>query len=405
MTAGEGFEAAVAAPARPDDRSELGVLTSVRAFAALEVVLLHTLFELGGPWALSLPSPLLRILGQGQVAVSFFFVLSGFILAYTYRAADGRLRGTSVRFWRARFARIYPLYALAFLLDLPRGLAFFLGGVGSPLAAWGRVIISAIAYLTLAQSWYPRVTNSWNTPGWSLSVEAFFYALFPRILTATRRGNGRRLIVVALTAWVVPLVGYALVGRSHTGLFARADVQTLWRSFPLLRLPEFMLGVGVGALFVSGELNRHRRALRWAGFAAMALILLLLGSPARVPKELLENTLEAPLFAVAIAAAAAGALRTPAWLISKPLLMLGRASYAVYIVHQPFKSLFLWVAGRLGLVSPSPILLLAYLVLLNLFCVALFRYFEDPCRRLITRPGEGRRGTHSARIRATTRSG
>jgi peptidoglycan/LPS O-acetylase OafA/YrhL len=371
--------------ARPLDRPELGVLTSVRALAALQVVLLHTLFELGGNWAQALPAAVVRVLTQGQVAVSFFFVLSGFILAYTYCQPAQGLRGTPERFWRARFARIYPLYVLAFVLDLPRGVSFFLGANASPVGAWGRIAISGLAYLALLQSWYPRVTNSWNTPGWSLSVEAFFYAVFPRLIAATRRDGGRRLLIAGVAAWAIPLVLFAVVARSHAAVIAQPAVETFWRSFPPLRLPEFMLGVGTGTMFVSGRLQTNLKSLRWAGFAAIGLVLVLLGAPLHLPKALVENTLEAPLFAIMIAAAAAGALRAPVWLLSKPFIMLGRASYAVYIVHQPFKALFVRAAAQVGLDSPSPWLLIAYLVSLQALCVGLFVWIEDPCRRLIAR--------------------
>jgi len=366
-------------------RPELLVLTSIRAVAALEVVLVHTLFELGGDWARALPAPVLSILSQGQVAVSFFFVLSGFILAYTYCDTGGGLRGSPRRFWRARFARIYPLYALAFALDLPRGLGFFLTSAPSLTDAWGKIAISGLAYLALLQSWYPRVTNSWNTPGWSLSAEAFFYAVFPALLGATKSWSIRRFIAVAMAVWALPVLVYAALVPSHEATFQLASTQTLWRSLPLLRLPEFMLGIGAGRLYVSGALDRQTRAVRSAGLVALVLILILLGFDLGVPKVLIQNTLEAPLFAVLIFAAASGTLPSPRWLISRPLVLLGRASYAVYIVHQPLKWMFESVARRLGLASPSPALLLTYLVLLEILCIGLFLWIEDPARRFLTR--------------------
>jgi peptidoglycan/LPS O-acetylase OafA/YrhL len=366
-------------------RPELVVLTSIRAFAALEVVLVHTLFELGGDWARALPTPILSILSQGQVAVSFFFVLSGFILAYTYCDAGGGLRGSARRFWRARFARIYPLYFLALLLDLPRGLSFFLTTAPSLASGWAKIAISGVAYLALVQSWYPRVTNSWNTPGWSLSAEAFFYALFPALLGATRRWNVWRFVGAAIALWAGPVLVYVAFAPSHQATFELASTQTLWRSLPILRLPEFMLGIAAGRVYVSGTLDRNLKALRSAGVIALVLTLVLLGFDVGVPKILIQNMLEAPLFAVMILAAASGALPGPRWLISRPLVLLGRASYAVYIIHQPFKWLFESLTRLAGVGSPSLALLISYLVLLEIFCIGLFLWIEDPVRRLIVR--------------------
>jgi peptidoglycan/LPS O-acetylase OafA/YrhL len=86
-----------------DARPRLPALTSLRFFAALHVVCFHFLaFKIvsGERW-------LGQISSIGYVGVSFFFVLSGFILVYTYAGRDIPARD----FWRARFARIYPAFA------------------------------------------------------------------------------------------------------------------------------------------------------------------------------------------------------------------------------------------------------------------------------------------------------
>lgn len=363
-----------------DRRPELLALTSVRFFAALEVVLLHTLYELGGEEARAIPLPIMRLFTRGELAVSFFFVLSGFILAYTYCDRTNDLKTTPKTFWRARFARIYPLYFLGFVMDLPRVSALFLGSVASLSAAVIKIGVAALAYLLLVQSWHPRVTNTWNTPGWTLSVEAFFYALFPLLLRLTRNWTLRRLCLVALAIWALPLILDAIVFRDASSPVAL----TFSRSFPPLRLPEFFLGVAAGRVFLTKRFAPHRTALRIAGALALGLIVAIALTVHLLPVAL-ESTLSAPLFALAIIALASDAIPTPRWLNGSGFVLLGRASYAVYILHQPFKQLFLMFAAFAGLGSPGPTQLLCYLVSLQLFCIALFLWFEDPARRLITR--------------------
>jgi peptidoglycan/LPS O-acetylase OafA/YrhL len=365
-------------------RPELLALTSVRALAALEVVLLHTLYELGGPSVRVLPLVLREGLTHGGLAVSFFFVLSGFILTYTYSDSDGDLKGTPRKFWRARVARIYPLYFLGFVMDAPRAISFFLGSAASLASALAKIGIAGLAYLTLLQSWHPRVTNSWNTPGWSLSTEAFFYAVFPALFAVTKPWRFQRLLCTAIGLWALPIIAYTIVFYSHTVDLSSASALTFWRSFPPLRLSEFVFGVAAGRLFLSGRLEPHLKWLRLSGLIAGALILALPLCTLVLPETVVHNTLDAPLFAVAILAAALGAIPTPGWLSAPPLVLLGRASYAVYIIHQPFKPIFLKLARLVGLESPSPVLLISYLVTLELFCIALFLWFEDPLRRLIT---------------------
>jgi peptidoglycan/LPS O-acetylase OafA/YrhL len=91
----------------------LPALTGVRFFADFFVVLSHSL-----PWVamrFRIPWPAKIFLSNGYLAVAMFFLLSGFILAYTY---DGQIAGSRnrARFWEARFARIYPVYLLSLVL-------------------------------------------------------------------------------------------------------------------------------------------------------------------------------------------------------------------------------------------------------------------------------------------------
>jgi peptidoglycan/LPS O-acetylase OafA/YrhL len=111
----------------------------VRFFAAFYVVLFH-----GLPWLrqkYALPGSLQTFLGNGYLAVNLFFILSGFILAYTY---DGQIEGKTNRlhFWEARFARIYPVYFLSLVLAFwfERGLSFG----------------ARTAVLLMVQAWNPR---------------------------------------------------------------------------------------------------------------------------------------------------------------------------------------------------------------------------------------------------------
>lgn len=375
------------APRARSRRPELTVLTSLRAFAALEVVLLHVLFELGGKPMRMLPNPLVLLLTNGGLAVSFFFVLSGFILAYTYSDEAGALAASRSGFWRARFARIYPLYFLGFVLDAPRAISYFLGAAASLAGGLGKIAVAASAYLLLIQSWYPRVSNAWNTPGWSLSTEAFFYAVFPWLLALSRRWSLSRFAALTLVLWAVPNMTYCVVHHAHVLDLDRPVVYTLWRSLPPLRLSEFMLGVVAGRAYLAGRVARRMMPLRCAGVVAASLCVLLPFGQGLLPKAVLENSLAGPLFAIVILALATKAIPTPRWLTSAPLPLLGRASYAVYIIHQPLKPIVLGLLGLVGLATPSPLLLLAFLTLTEAACIGLFVWFEDPLRRWITRGG------------------
>src|SRR6202000_3123609 len=92
---------------RKPDR--LNALTGLRAFAALNIVFFH----FSNPQWFGIFAP---VVNAGYASVSFFILLSGFVLAYNYagRAREGKL--DKVRFWEARFTRLYPIYFLSLLL-------------------------------------------------------------------------------------------------------------------------------------------------------------------------------------------------------------------------------------------------------------------------------------------------
>ena len=159
-----------------DQPPPLRPLTAFRFFAAL-AVFLHHVGDFCGR------DPILarlyrRVLFEGFSGVSFFFLLSGFILTYNYHQIFASMRGCAVwRFYVARFARIYPVHVLAFAAMLP--LCY-----GEFFVAQGIAIKRALTNLTLIQSFIPLRDYyfSFNAPSWSLSDEFFFYALLPLLL-------------------------------------------------------------------------------------------------------------------------------------------------------------------------------------------------------------------------------
>ena len=160
-------------------RSQLPALTSVRFLAAVWVALFHAqvMRVFCGPvW--------LQLIGfVGYMGVSFFFVLSGFILVYTYSDRVVGLR----EFWQMRFARIYPALFFSLLLMAPSFFYVCLRmDVPKIVPEWvwpaAHLKLSAITVLTMVQTWIPQNSLAWHMPTWSLSNEAFFYFLFPFLL-------------------------------------------------------------------------------------------------------------------------------------------------------------------------------------------------------------------------------
>jgi peptidoglycan/LPS O-acetylase OafA/YrhL len=305
--AGAGRTRRVAAP-------PLDALTSLRFFAALAVVLLHCSLLL---------APLLphvhgyaRAVYAGPTGVGFFFTLSGFVLTWSRRDDDSQ-----VAFYRRRAARILPLYVLCWLLTVAVYLV-----VHVPIST-GPALASAL----LTQAWVPlqRFFGSIDTPGWSLSVELFFYLLFPILLAPiTRLGrHGRTTVAAAVLA--VPVL--ALVATPPLmGPLPASSRQWLVVDAPPVRLADFVLGILLALAVRSGRLRRLRvwpTAL--ASLGGFALVDVIHDSRALVAITLLP-------FAALLAAAAQAEMRGGMRLLRRPAFVrLGQWSFALYLVHWP----------------------------------------------------------------------
>ncbi len=119
--------------------------------------------------------------------VSFFFVLSGFILTIVYPTLP---KHQIKQFYLARFARIWPAHIAA--------LIFFLMLLHNKLPATISQLIILITNITLIQGWIPDIDYyfSFNAPSWSISTEAFFYLCFPLLILRWRQTWPYKLFII-----------------------------------------------------------------------------------------------------------------------------------------------------------------------------------------------------------------
>jgi peptidoglycan/LPS O-acetylase OafA/YrhL len=318
-------------PARGTPQARLAALTTLRFFAAFYVVLYHA-YPAPRPGSAELASakPLLRasytFCSHGFSAVSFFFVLSGFILAYNY---PGDRRVSLGRFYRARFARIYPVYLLGLVVALP-----FLVVHTLREHSWGHAALECTLAFSLMQAWVPSFWNAVNIPGWSLSVEAFFYAVYPRIVAPLARASvaparaHAALALLFLSALVGPAMGTWCFGIQQTDTTLVANTI---RYAPPLALPEFAFGIVLGHLRLRG-FDAPRLVARLY-VPALVVLALVLASDV-FPYLLLHNGLLLPLFAIVILRCSHGhdvaRVLQHRWGIA-----LGEASYSLYVLHLP----------------------------------------------------------------------
>lgn len=342
---------------KPKERGLVSALTGLRAIAAYSVVLFH--YGSSFVNSVGVPYPIGKILSNGYLGVSFFFVLSGFILAYSYRNPLTTW-STKKAFFLARFARIYPVYIVALLAS------FFIGSryVGS-------VSVGAIPQFVLLQCWVPYTASiqNWNTPGWTLSVEALFYVTFPLAIALAAGATDKRLSVAASLFASIMLLAQT-PGYQFDPL---APAWLGWVSLPLLRLPEFLFGVSLGVLCTRGRLQVLGRApaLPAITFAAVVCLAVLPNASVPGPFGVLMGLLIASVFWSTES-------RMRRLLSTKLFVLLGGASYALYLLHEPAHDLFTSVFD-----GSSKLTLVAYYPMVTLLAIATFTLVEEPAREMI----------------------
>ncbi len=387
-------------------RKSLDALTGARFLAALWVLVYHYTVEFrfathqeSLSYQAGQRSPLELLIGQGHLAVDFFFILSGFILAYTYIGDEDQVRGGPRAFWVARIARIYPVYLLGLVL-----------GLGPYLATESNLqstINGVIAHIFLVQAWLPG-TLDLNQPSWSLSVEAFFYALFPLLLPLLARLRRRGLIVTAICTWLG--FGLLLGMLALAGKLTGWGILPWWRDFarynPAINLPDFTVGIALGLLFVKSDLGAklplNRLGARGFDIAIFLLAasfagVILLAAALSIESDVL-NTL-APIvmpFLAALIFLLAFQRGFLARALSLPLAVwLGEVSYGVYILHEPLWHLMTGITTDVLRIEPGNVILIPiYLALVIAAAGLSFTYLEGPARRAIrARWGQPKRAT------------
>jgi peptidoglycan/LPS O-acetylase OafA/YrhL len=302
-------------------RVHIKPLTTLRFLAAFWVVLFHTLPDKYRAFAHK--SVLL-----GYSSVSFFFILSGFVLALAYAK---RLDSLDRReFWRARFARIYPLFMVTLCLDLPNLLLARIAKSGL-FSAIAHTAVTLFATIFMLQAWWPQRLEGLDNPNWSLSVEAVFYLLFPWIAAFLWRRTAR-------TACALLLASYACgIGLVIFGMRVHLPEETLFY-LPVLHISEFVSGIltaRIFAWFMTSE-RRHVILKRLAApvlCGTLACFYCLIRWPGLVPKPILHDGGLTIVFAPLILVFASGQ-RFIDTCFSKPLFVtLGEASYGLYLIH------------------------------------------------------------------------
>lgn len=288
-------------------------------------------------------------------AVPFFFLLSGFILAHVYPSLKDW--GARKQFMLARFARIYPLHVVTFLLVVLALPSYVRSPVKDPLLL--------VTNLTLTQSWFSQqdIYFAYNAPSWSISVEMFLYACFPLLIFKWR------------ATWWFWLPATLLLHVYVNTLLP----QYVAKPLPLRHLFLFTMGVAAASVYRWLEPRAHwGRLVGTAMELAAGLLLFYRGSIAPAQYYEAGSAVAYASVVIVMALGRGWISQVFAW---RPIVVLGEASFALYMLHQIVLRWMLvhelhtnWSAG---------VFLTTYVGVSLAGSYGLWRYVECPARRLI----------------------
>ncbi|MGO9324331.1 MAG: acyltransferase family protein [Terracidiphilus sp.] len=348
----------------------LKALTGLRCFAAVNIVLFH----FSNPQWFGFLAP---VINAGFISVSYFILLSGFVLAYNYseRARNGEL--DRKRFWEARFTRIYPIYFLSLLLSLGQ-----LSGeypTHTKAMFWTGVVLTPL----LLQGFVPAVSTFLNTPAWTMSAEAAYYVLFPFVAKWKRPERMAPHIMKMAGVWALGLVPGALYmafnpdGIAHPDRWSYGPWLQALKYTPYTHVFSFVFGVMLADLDRMIARTAHLRL--WLGIIGFGGIYGLLSMGSLVPYAIIHDGVLMPLFGC-IVLGLAGENPLAHALGIRPLVFVGEASYCLYLLHFSLWNLIhnSHVLDALGLARFDP--WISYVLLIGLAIFALY-FIEKPAQR------------------------
>ena len=373
-------------------KQRLDALTSLRFFAAAMIVIYHSadLFGRGSN------SNNYFLLGQ---AVSFFFVLSGFILAYVYPKLE--TWPEIKQFYRARIARIWPAQLASFLL------ACYLLSL-----SWDSK--TALANIFMIHAWIPFQTYffSYNSVSWSISTEIFFYLVFPFLIHQWDKTWLVKLLASGIIVILLIQVSDLLQLPNCCNPMKGITKEALLYIHPASRIFEFIFG-----MFIAAYLRKKIGCVQWAEFRASLyeiVAILLAGASMHFVSPLaiwvhttrtssglsalsvwLVNSGSMFAFGFLIYIIAMGRGRVSAWLSHPLLVLLGEISFSVYLLHQILLNYY-----RANITFfphlPNIFSLTIFWVILLLSSYLMWALIEMPSRRLIL--GRGQKKIHGTNV-------
>nr|WP_324257187.1 acyltransferase [Cellvibrio fontiphilus] len=349
---------------RPADQPGqfLPALTGIRFIAILHIFCFHlwVLFDMKKEPGMEnllrdiqdLPGPLVTAISNGWMSTSFFFLLSGFILAYLYWGEHGQLSIAKKTFWFARAIRIYPIHLIVMLITLLMTTGYQLSLGNSP----SLLLASGLATITLTQAWFPDFVPIWSWPTWTISALVFLYALLPFLLPLLAKLSRPACIQLLCALPFISLIPTAIYAQFFP---AGTEAPLFWKIFigstPLFWLAHFVAGILLTRLVGitrAKQLDSNKKPgwFAWGDLALVAVIAIACTQEIAEPfKFFLRHGLMMPLYMIIIVDLARGK-GLAARIFSLPLMgFLGETGFSIFI----WQNVVMMLCGAVIMFNPD----------------------------------------------------
>ena len=298
-------------------RPPLHALTSLRFFAAAMVFFSHLGFTASSE-SETIRWLYVRLFSEGYIGVTFFFILSGFILSYSYNEKSKTNKIDFIDFMSARIARIYPLHILTLMLAIPISLLVTL-----KITPLSNTIDTFFLNASLTQALYSSQETyfSFNAPSWSLSVEMFFYLMFPLLI----RMRTSTLLIFAILLLAMKYMTDRGMGST--------PIHYIMYIAPAMRVPDFIFGLILFRIFDKSNKPGVVTATAFQ-LSSLALLAVVFYFGNNVDQNYRYDAYYIIPMGFAVLAFAYQGGTIARMLSGKALVILGEASFALYLIHQ-----------------------------------------------------------------------
>lgn len=316
----------------PSQAARFDALTGFRCLAASLVFLYHNRKY----WVDTLHPGILRLFSEFHIGVSLFFVLSGFLIAYTYAAGPLQSTRSYLKYISVRCMRIFPVYWLILT-------AYYLDPV------FGKMQFSWLTY-SLVHGFSSKHNLDAISQAWSLNVEMTFYLLAPLLCFLQKKHLIYLfgfLLLLFIGTWAAGSYWHSLNGNPERWLYPLEFI--ISGTFPG-RCLEFVAGMILAGFVRNGQTKflekiRFKTATGFAGIFATAYCTglfqpAIMQHGAEQTGGLILQTFVLPVF---VALALAGLIYEKTWLqqffATRLMILLGNASFVFYLVHISYVNL------------------------------------------------------------------